>query len=103
MPNRRASRNKPRLKAYDVKDDLTRSTSNTRPKRTSKKVEFSNNLPVRSTRNKGKRTIKYTQESSESEEDQSDLESEEESPVVSVSSRGRLRKMTPRARANLAS
>lgn len=102
VPNRKTSRVKPRLKALD--DDLVRSTSNSRPKRSLKKVENSNNFPVRSTRNKGKRTIKYTQESSESEEeDMTDEESEEETPVVSVSSRGRLRKMTPRARASLAS
>ena len=109
VPNHRR---KPRLKA-NIKGEEGAGTSDNRrrPKRSTKQIETFNGSegPVRSTRNKGKRTIKYTQES-DLEEDQSESgsnsdteESEPSTPVVTVSSRGRLRKMTPRARANLAS
>lgn len=103
MPKRRT---KPRLKAPSLNDEDSGPSYRShvgRPKRTPKKLVSDNTsqLPVRSTRFKGKRTIKYTQES-DIEDDQSESDIEEESPVVTVSSRGRLRKMTPRARANLA-
>lgn len=102
MPKRRT---KPRLKAPCLNDEDSGPSNRShvgRPKRTKKLVsDNTSQLPVRSTRFKGKRTIKYTQES-DIEDDQSESDIEEESPVVTVSSRGRLRKMTPRARASLA-
>ncbi|XP_052086696.1 bromodomain and WD repeat-containing protein 3-like isoform X1 [Mytilus californianus] len=108
VPNHRR---KPRLKAnIGGEEGAGPSDSQRRPKRSTKQIDTYGNgseLPVRSTRNKGKRTIKYTQES-DLDEDQSESgsdseDSEPSTPVVTVSSRGRLRKMTPRARANLAS